>query len=181
MSDSGHDLHASNRRLALKLGIVAVLALGFGFALSPLYDVFCRLAGINGKVEQFSTPPSHIKADRSRWIQVQFMSQPMPEMPIEFRPSQPSLRINPGDIILARYWVKNPTNTVLTGNAVPSISPGAATRHFKKIDCFCFREQTLAPGEERELAVTFWVDPALPHSITDITLSYAFYAVAGKS
>ncbi len=181
MSDSRPDLRASNRRLALKLGVVAVMALGFGFALAPLYDVFCRITGINGKVEQFFTPPSNIKVDSSRWIQVQFMSQPMPEMPIEFRPRQTSLRINPGDIILAHYWVKNPTNTTLTGNAVPSISPGAAMQHFKKIDCFCFREQTLAPGEERELTVAFWVDPALPLSITDITLSYAFYGLVRKS
>lgn len=175
------DLRTANRRLALKLAAAAVLALGFGFALSPLYDAFCRLTGINAKVGQFAPPPGDIKVDHSRQIEVRFMSQPMPGLPVEFRASQPSLSIHPGDIILARYWVKNPTNATLTGNAIPSISPGEANAHFKKIDCFCFREQTLAPGEERELAVTFWVDPALPRSVTDITLSYAFYAAVKKS
>lgn len=174
-------LGAANRRLAWKLGGVALLALGFGFALSPLYDVFCQLTGINAKVERFNQPPARMKVDRSRSVQVRFLSQPMPGLPIEFRPAQPSLSIHPGDIILARYWVRNPTDTALKGNAVPSISPGGANAYFKKIDCFCFREQTLAPGEERELAVSFWVDSALPKSITDITLSYAFYAAVRKS
>jgi cytochrome c oxidase assembly protein subunit 11 len=175
------DLRAANKRLAIKLGAVAVLALGFGFALSPLYDVFCQVTGLNGKTSQFSEAPRGIKVDRNRWVQVQFMSQPTPSLPVEFRPGQPSLRINPGDIVLARYWVKNLSNSTLAGNAIPSVSPGKAVEHFKKIDCFCFREQTLAPGEERELVVTFWVDPALPRSVTDITLSYAFFGAVKKS
>lgn len=181
MNDRQAELHAANRRLALKLGAFAVLALGFGFALVPLYDVVCKVIGINGRTENFAQAPVNVVVDPDRWVRVQFLSQPTPNLPVEFRPSQTSLRINPGEIVLARYWIKNISDTALTGNAIPSVTPDKAVEHFKKLDCFCFREQTLAPGEERELAVSFWVDPALPKAVTDVTLSYAFFATPKKS
>jgi cytochrome c oxidase assembly protein subunit 11 len=180
MSPLPIDRAAANRRLALRLGVVAVLSMGFGFALAPLYDVFCQMAGVNTKAERFAARPVGVKVDRNRWVTVEFMGQPMPGLPVVFRPSQDHLRINPGEIVLAKYLVRNPTNQTLLGQAVPSISPGNAGQHFKKIDCFCFREQTLAPGEEREMAVTFWVAPELPRGVTDITLSYAFYSSVKK-
>jgi cytochrome c oxidase assembly protein subunit 11 len=175
------ELRAANRRLALRLGALAVLALGFGFALAPLYDVFCQLTGINAETGRFAEPPKDLAVDKSRRVQVRFMSQQSPDLAIEFHPRQPSLSVNPGDIVLAYYWIKNLSDTALSGNAIPSVSPAQAVAHFKKIECFCFREQTLAPGEERELAVSFWVDPALPRAVTDVTLSYAFFGATRKT
>jgi cytochrome c oxidase assembly protein subunit 11 len=171
---------AANRRLAVRLGVVAVLSLGFGFALVPLYDVFCKAVGVNTKAEAYAALPNKSQLDRQRWVTVEFMGQPMPGMPVVFKPAQASLRVHPGEVVLARYVVRNPTDQVLHANAVHSISPGNAGQYFKKIECFCFKEQTLAPGEEREMPVTFWVDPGLPRSVTDITLSYAFYRSVQK-
>lgn len=171
---------AANRRLAIRLGVVAVLSLGFGFALAPLYDVFCQMVGVNTKTERFAARPVGVEVERDRWVTVEFMGQAMPGLPVVFKPAQNNLRVNPGDIVLAKYLVRNPTNQTLHGQAIPSVSPGNAGQHFKKIDCFCFREQVLAPGEEREMAVTFWVAPALPRGVTDITLSYAFYTSVKK-
>ncbi len=158
---------------------MAVGSLGLGFALAPLYNVLCRVVGINTRPEAATAGVARV--DASRWVTVEFMAQAMPGLPVVFIPVQESLRIHPGEVVQARYLVRNPTNERLSGQAIPSVSPGNAGQHFKKLDCFCFREQVFAPGEERELAVLFWLDPELPKGVTDITLSYAFYPSVKKA
>lgn len=174
-------LRAANRRLALKLVAAALAAFGFAFALVPLYDVLCRVTGLNGKTSQLpaAVAPGG-KVDRSRWITVEFMGNAMSGSSVEFRPSQAKLRVHPGELALATYVVKNPTNRPLVGQAVPSVSPGDAARYFKKIECFCFKQQIVNPGETREMPVTFVVSPELPQRIDAITLSYAFFNAEPK-
>lgn len=172
----------ANRRLALRLAAVSVVFLGFGFALVPLYDVFCRVVGINVQAAPAGDARPEGGIDTGRWVNIEFSSQVMAGLPVVFRPLQTHMRVNPGDVVAAKYLVRNPTDRELHANAVYSVSPGNAGAHFKKIECFCFQEQTLAPGEEREMPVIFWVDRKLAANVTDITLSYAFYSQpAGKA
>lgn len=171
------DPRRSNRRIARWLGLVAVLAFGFGFALVPLYDVICRLTGLNGKpsgsqVEAASVPQT---VDRTRRVRVELMATAMPGASWDFRPKQHQVEVYPGEVVTTTYVVKNPTNAPIVGQAIPSVSPASAAEHLKKLDCFCFRKQEIAPGEVREMPVTFFVSPAISERDNSITLSYAFF------
>lgn len=178
---NGEGLRQANRRLAMKLAVVAVGALAFGFALVPLYNVLCEVTGLNGKINAEAARPAAVKLDRSRWVTVEFGGNVMPGLSWEFRPQQPSMRVHPGEIVRASYYAKNPTNQTIVGQAVPSVSPGLAAQHFKKLDCFCFRQQALEPGVTREMGLTFIVSPALPEEVRTITLSYAFFPAINGS
>ncbi|MGE5027661.1 MAG: cytochrome c oxidase assembly protein [Betaproteobacteria bacterium] len=172
---NGEGLRRANRRLAVKLAVVAVGALAFGFALVPLYNVLCEVTGLNGKTSADAARPAAVKVDRSRWVTVEFGGNAMTGLSWEFHPQQSSMRVHPGEIARASYYAKNPTNQSLAGQAVPSVSPGLAAQHFKKLDCFCFSRQVLGPGATREMGLTFMVSPALPPEVRTITLSYAFF------
>lgn len=167
---------AANKRLALKLlGLVAAAVL-FAFALVPLYDVFCDLTGLNGKTnDRPAAVQKSLKVDETRWVTVEFTSSVMPGLAWNFYPKQSSMRVHPGQIEMALYMAKNMTNAAVVGRAVPSVSPAKATPHFKKIECFCFRQQELKAGESREMPVRFYVSPDLPEDVRTVTLSYAFY------
>jgi cytochrome c oxidase assembly protein subunit 11 len=178
---NGEGLRQANRRLAIKLAVVAVGALAFGFALVPLYNVLCEVTGLNGKINAEAASPAAVKVDRTRWVTVEFTGNVMPGLSWEFRPQQPSMRVHPGEIVRANYYAKNPTNQTLVGQAVPSVSPGLAAQHFQKLDCFCFRQQALEPGATREMWLTFIVSPALPEKVRTITLSYAFFPATNGS
>ena len=165
----------AHRRLALRLAAVAAGAFAFGFALVPLYGVFCRVTGLNGKTNDTPALASRAQVDASRTIHVEFSATPMPGATWDVQPDQAEVAVHPGQIVTATYTVRNPTGVALHGRAVPSVSPGEDARYLTKIDCFCFRPQTLAPGERRQLPVTFYIDPAMPDHHTSMTLSYAFY------
>lgn len=184
---------ARNRALVAKLLLAAAAAFGFAFALVPLYDVFCEVTGFNGKTRGTgkteiargfaigglakSAPPSHI--DRTRTVRVEFTGTVMPGLPWDMRPLTPALDVNPGDPQQVRYLVRNTSDRPVVGHAVPSVSPGQAAQHFEKIECFCFSQQALGPGEARELPLVFIVKPAVDRDIAHITLSYAFFNAAG--
>ncbi|BAN36459.1 cytochrome c oxidase assembly protein CtaG/Cox11 [Sulfuricella denitrificans skB26] len=140
---NGEELRRANKRLALKLGAVAIGALGFGFALVPLYNVFCEATGLNGKTNAESVAPVAVKVDKSRWVTVQFTGTMMPGLSWEFHPQQTSVRVHPGEITRVSYYAKNPTNQTVVGQAVPSVTPGQAAQHFIKLDCFV---QAAGPG-----------------------------------
>lgn len=174
-------------RLVGKLLLVVAAASAFGFALVPLYDVLCKVTGFNGKtvggfgargLNAGAEPPSRI--DRSRIVTVEFTGTVMPGLAWEMRPLQNSLDLHPGEPQQVRFLVRNTSDRPLTGQAVPSVSPGQAAQHFDKIDCFCFAQQTLAPGEARELPLVFIVKPELDDKVRTITLSYAFFNVAPR-
>lgn len=172
---NAEELRKANKRLALKLGVVVIAALGFAFALVPLYNVFCNITGLNGKTNSEAVHPLASKVDKSRWVTVEFTGNVMPGLSWEFHPKQLSQRVHPGEIMVATYYAKNSTNQAIVGQAVPSITPGLAAQHFKKLDCFCFKQQTLGPGVTRELTLTYIISPQLSKDVRTLTLSYAFF------
>ena len=165
-----------NRRLALKLGIVALAMFGFGYALAPMYDFMCQALGLNGKTGRVEAPVAAAKpVDASRTVTVEFTGLATTGLPWEFKPMTRKLEVHPGATQEVKYWVRNTGNETITGQAVPSVAPGVTAAHFKKIECFCFSQQTLKPGEAREMPVRFVVDPALDKNVQTITLSYTFF------
>ena len=180
----------SHRKLLIKLLAVIALAFVFGFALVPIYDVFCQVTGLNGKTggakpgslgisgisNPVTTPPSSI--DRSRTVTVEFIGTVMPGLPWEITALTSSLDLHPGELHQAKFRVHNLSDKTIVGQAIPSVSPGMAAQHFEKLDCFCFAQQTLSPGETKEMPLTFIVKPELDKDIRTITLAYAFFIVA---
>jgi len=180
---SGPDLGAQNRRLALRLAGVALFFTAFGFLMVPLYDVFCTLTGFNGKT---NTAPAVVEAntqvDAERWVTVEFLSHTLPGSGLQFKPEVFSQRINPGAIQRVNYTITNTSKRTFVGQAVPSVTPAAATSSFEKLDCFCFSQQTFAPGETRVLPVVFVLHPKLDRDVQTVTLSYTFFeAPAGAT
>jgi cytochrome c oxidase assembly protein subunit 11 len=167
----------ANRRLAWWLALTAAGFLGFGFALVPLYNTFCELTGLNGKTRDAADVQANTRADTARWVTVNFTSTVMPGLPWRFEPGQRSMRVHPGEVATAFYVATNLDNRRLDGQAVMSVSPEVAARHFKKLECFCFTRQALQPGETHKLPLAFYVTPDLPDDVRTITLSYAFFPV----
>ena len=174
---SSRDMHsAHNSRLAWRLSLIVLAGLLFGFAIAPIYDVMCKRYGLNGRADSVATNfDKTIKIDKSRWVTVLFTGNTMPGLAWTFQPKQSSMRVHPGEISLNSYIAKNTANTSELGVAVPSVTPEIAMLSFKKIECFCFKQQTLKAGETREMPVMFYVRPDLPSDISELTLSYAFY------
>lgn len=162
--------------MAWKLSIIVFGGLLFSFAVAPLYDVMCREFGINGRADGNATAfDKTIKIDKSRWVTVIFTGNTMPGLGWTFQPKQTTMRVHPGEITLTSYFAKNNGQDSQLGVAVPSISPEIGTLYFKKIECFCFKQQTLKAGENKEMPVMFYVKPDLPADVNTLTLNYAFY------
>jgi cytochrome c oxidase assembly protein subunit 11 len=154
-------------------GVVGMFA--FGFALVPLYDVFCEITGINGKTSgRYETGVSN-QVDENRTVTVQFLASNGPGMSWEFRPVQRSVKVHPGEAVTVNFYAANPTDHAMVGQAVPSLSPSEGTLYFHKTECFCFNQQPLDAGESVEMPLVFIVDPELPEHITKLTLSYTLY------
>jgi cytochrome c oxidase assembly protein subunit 11 len=169
---------AANRRTMKKLAVIALGMFGFGFALVPFYEKICEVTGIRSVLTPDALP-SNTQVDTSRWVTIEFDSNT--HSPAwAFRPVQRSVQIHPGALTSVAYEIRNTRERPVTGQAVPSFGPQVAGRYFKKMECFCFRSQTLAPGEVREMPVVFVIDPALPADVTTITLSYTFFEVEGR-
>jgi cytochrome c oxidase assembly protein subunit 11 len=171
---------AANRVLLRKLGIIALAMFGFGFALAPLYEKFCQVTGIRNLLVADHVPAANTQVDLSRTVIVEFDSN-IHKLPWTFRPVAGHMDVHPGELQHAVYEVRNNLDRPVTGQAIPSYSPQLATRYFKKLQCFCFEQQTLAPGEVRQMPITFVVDPELPKDVGTITLSFTFFEVAGRN
>ena len=154
---------------------VVVGMFGFGFALVPLYDVFCEVTGLNGKTGDNPVVVNTLQVDTSREIEVEFVASLNEGMPWEFKPLQHSVTVHPGQPTRIEYVAINRTDETITGQAVPSVSPGQAAEYFQKKECFCFTEQKLEPGEEKRMPVIFVVDPELPDDVSQLALSYTFF------
>ncbi len=168
--------NVSNRRLIGRLVLLVFAMFGFGFALVPLYDVFCDITGLNGKtgtVDARLVPADAV--DRTRVITVEFTGNTAGGLPWDFRPSVAKMEVHPGALTRTTYVARNTSSRAVIGRAIPSVTPGEAAAHFKKTECFCFTEQTLEPGEVKEMSVQFVVESDLPPGINTITLSYAFF------
>lgn len=182
-SRRGRDLVTDNRRLLLRLGLSALVMFGFGFLLVPFYEKICDVTGINNflrpEAEAGALAVGNTQVDRNRTITVQFDAN-LHDLPWRFQPLQRSVQVHPGELVHIDYEVSNTRTEPITGQAVPSYGPQLAGRYFRKMDCFCFTQQTLAPGERRTMPVVFVVDAELPDDVNTITLSYTFFEVRGR-
>lgn len=169
-------VQAENRRLSTRLAIVAVGMFGFAFALVPFYNEICAALGVNS----FGAPEAvNTQVDRSRTVTIELDSN-VHNMAWRFKPLVNHVEVHPGELMTVEYEVVNVRSVAVTGQAVPSYGPQIAGNYFKKLDCFCFTQQTLQPGESRRMPVTFVVDPKLPKDLKAIAVSYTFFEVEGR-
>jgi len=165
-------------RLVLKLTIVTLLAFGFGFALVPLYSVFCSVTGAGDKrdlVQASAAPAAAAQLDTSREVTIEFLATLPTVGSWDFKPEQRSIKVVPGRLYEAKFFAANETGKPTWAQAVPDIAPSSATPFFHKTECFCFTPQHFSVGEGRDMSVRFFVDPALPKYVDRITLAYTFY------
>lgn len=169
-------LKQANRRIVTRLLTATCLMFAFGYALVPLYNVFCEVTGLNGKTGRVTQAEVSAGAvDESRLVTVEFVTNVNAGMPWEFRPVTNKISVHPGAETLVEFVASNTAVFPVTGSAVPSVAPNSAARYFNKTECFCFSQQALGPGETRRMPVRFVVDPKLPESVTVLTLAYTFF------
>jgi cytochrome c oxidase assembly protein subunit 11 len=171
-----------NRRMLKKLLVVALGMFGFGFALVPLYNKVCEVAGLRALWQpgQAEAAAANTQVDLTRTVTVEFDSN-IRMLPWTFKPLAASVEIHPGELTQMVYEVSNTLAEPVTGQAVPSYGPRLAAQYFRKLECFCFTQQTLAAGEVRRMPVVFVIDPNLPKDVNTITLSYTFFRVDGAN
>jgi len=173
-----HDTTRRSRRLAWQLALAAVMMIGFGFAMVPLYRVVCQYTGFNGTTDRIDrTAAAARRIDGTRLVTVEFVAATSASLPWDFRPDLRRIQVHPGQVILATFHVRNVSGDGIIGQAVPSITPSVAAPYFHKIECFCFSRQPLAAGESRTMPVQFVIDPDLPPDIATLTLAYTFFNV----
>lgn len=150
----------------------------FAWALVPLYDLFCEITGLNGKTGgQYVFDPASTQPDKSRLVKVNFITNTNGGMTWEFWPEHGGVRVHPGELREVSFFVKNTTDKVMMGQAIPSLVPFSATQYFHKTECFCFEQQVLQPGEEMEMPMRFIVGRELPKNVQSISLSYALFDI----
>jgi cytochrome c oxidase assembly protein subunit 11 len=169
-----------NLTMLSKLLVIALVMFGFGYALVPIYKQICELTGVN-----ILTPKdisikeiSNSQIDRTREVTVEFDANT--QGPWRFRPTVSSLKVHPGEMAQIMYEVVNKQSYKMEAQAIPSYAPQQAAAYFKKMDCFCFKQQTLEANEARQMPVVFYIDPDLPKDVKTITLSYTFFEVGLK-
>jgi cytochrome c oxidase assembly protein subunit 11 len=180
---------ADNWRMLGKLAVIVALMFGFGYALVPMYRAICDALGINvltvadqrknAGLFGAKKPTENTQVDTSRTITVEFDANS--RGPWDFKPAVSSVQVHPGQLATVMYEFRNVQNRQMAAQAIPSYAPKHAGAHFNKLECFCFNEYTLAPGETKQWPVVFIVDPKLPKDVTTITLSYTFFEVGGKT
>ena len=169
----------ANRQLMTRLLVVAVGMFGFGFALVPFYEKICEVTGIRNILKADKATPENTQVDTTRSVVMDFDSN-VQKLPWTFKPLQGTVSVHPGAVTQVVYEVRNTLDRPVTGQAIPSYHPQRAAGYFKKLDCFCFTQQTLGPGEVRRMPVVFVIDPEMPRDVDAITLSYTFFEVAGR-
>lgn len=174
-----------HRRLVTILLLTTMGMFGVGFAMVPLYKLVCSVTGINSISQNSSRvleKDLQLKeVDMTREIIVQFDVTLNEELPFEVSPKVKQLRVRPGEPVVTAYIAKNLSQRTIVSQAVPGVTPWQATEFFHKIECFCFSQQTLVGGEEKEMGLRFIVDPDLPKDITVLTLSYTFMDTAQEA
>lgn len=179
-------LHRDNRQLLLKLAVVVALMFGFGYAMVPLYRAICTALGINvlslaerqTALAEKGVANGNGQIDYSREITVEFDTNA--RGPWDFKPAVRHLTVHPGELTQVMYEFRNVQDRTMSAQAIPSYAPMQASAHFNKLECFCFSEYTLRPGESRQWPVVFVIDPRLPRDVKTVTLSYTFFEVPGK-
>jgi cytochrome c oxidase assembly protein subunit 11 len=177
-------LKAENRKMVGKLAVVAAGMFLFGYALIPIYKHICEMTGINilalgeKQVPGGSTAAANTQVDRSRTITVEFDANA--RGPWQFKPAVATIHVHPGELATVMYEFQNVQDRRMSAQAIPSYAPRNAAAHFNKLECFCFEQYTLAPGEKKQWPVAFVIDPKLSKDVTTITLSYTFFEVGAK-
>ena len=169
-----------NLRLFGKLAVIAAVMFGFGWALIPLYNKICEVTGINSLTRTDKGAADFAKNtqdDTSRTVTVEFDANA--RGPWRFKAETNAIQVHPGELATVLYDVVNTHDKPVAGQAIPSYAPQHASRYFRKLECFCFRQQALAAGESKRFPVVFVLDPNLPKDVTTITLSYTFFEIAG--
>ena len=179
-------LQRENVVMVRKLAVVTAAMFAFGYALVPIYKSICELTGINIlALGEQSIPgvraalPANTQVDLSRSITAEFDANA--RGPWEFKPEQRSVVVHPGELTTVMYEFQNTQNRRMTAQAIPSYAPQQAQAHFNKLECFCFNQYTLDPGEKKSWPVAFVIDPKLSKDVKTITLSYTFFEVGGKT
>lgn len=178
-------LRRENFKMVGKLGVITLGMFAFGYALVPIYNAICEMTGINVlALAEREVPgarptlPANTQVDRTRSITVEFDVNA--RGPWQFKPAVRSLQVHPGELNTVMYEFQNVQNRTMAAQAIPSYAPKQSAAHFNKLECFCFNQYTLAPGEKKAWPVAFVIDPKLPKDVTTITLSYTFFEVGGK-
>jgi len=166
-------------KTCLKLFMLAVAMFGFGFAMVPLYNVFCSVTGLNGKTDNqaYKYKSVEAKVDTTRSITIQFLSTNNGGTAWPFKPSKTKVVVHPGEIAELSFYIRNPTGSNVIGQAIPSVTPFEVTGFLHKTECFCFTNQPLKPFEEKDMPLKIVLDPAIPKHIKKITLSYTLFDV----
>jgi cytochrome c oxidase assembly protein subunit 11 len=175
-------LIAANRRMVVKLVVVTIMMFGFGYALVPIYRTICEALGVNvlSRTELLGDgeAAANTQVDATRTVTIEFDANA--RGPWDFKPRQASIDVHPGELATVMYEFRNRQNRTMAAQAFPSYAPNVAMAHFKKLECFCFTEHVLKPGEAKQWPVVFYIDPKLPRDVRTITLSYTFFEVGGK-
>ena len=179
-------IKSENWKMVGKLGVITLGMFGFGYALVPIYKHICDALGINvlaGAERQIpgqsNAGPLNTQVDRSRTITVEFDTNV--RGPWKFKPAVRHIEVHPGELATVMYEFENVQDRTMAAQAIPSYAPKQSAAHFNKLECFCFNQYTLAPGERKEWPVAFVIDPKLPKNVNTITLSYTFFEVGGKT
>ena len=180
------DLRLENFRMVGKLAVIAAGMFAFGYALVPIYKHLCEVTGINilalGEQQVPGVSASrraNTQVDESRLITVEFDANA--RGPWDFKPEKNAIQVHPGELTTVMYTFRNVQNRTMAAQAIPSYAPHQAASHFNKLECFCFNQYTLAPGESRQWPVTFVIDPKLSRDVSTITLSYTFFEVGSST
>ena len=175
-------LRHENLKMVFKLGVITLGMFAFGYALVPMYKAICEATGINVlAIGERQVPgnavarPANTQVDASRTITVEFDTNV--RGPWKFKPAVRSLQVHPGQLQTVMYEFQNVQDRSMAAQAIPSYAPKQAMAHFNKLECFCFTQYTLAPGEKKSWPVVFVIDPKLPKDVTTIPLSYTFFEV----
>lgn len=166
-----------NKTLIIKLMAIVLGMFGFGFALVPLYDVFCDLTGLNGKTSNTAAVYESVAIDETRLVTVEFITRTNTGMPWQFEVETQQVKVHPGEMNQVNFTAKNPASRAIIGQAVPSVSPGTAALYLNKTECFCFEQQILQAGEKITMPMRFYVDPQIPKDMTYFTVQYTLYDV----
>jgi cytochrome c oxidase assembly protein subunit 11 len=172
-------LEAKNKSLSLRLGLIALGMFGFGFALVPFYYQICAAWQV-GYLDKPEERPANTQVDLARSVTIELDSNTH-NLNWRFQPSVRHVSVHPGEVAIVEYEVTNARPVAVTGQAVASYGPQRAAEYFKKMECFCFTQQTLQAGETRRMPVVFVIDPKLPKDVNSIALSYTFFEVEGRS
>ncbi len=168
-----------NQRLLRKLIVVALVMFAFGFALVPFYEKICEVTGINSLMKADAVENTQV--DRTRLLRVSFDANVRDQLPVRLIAPREVMQVHPGQLYHLEYLIENTSQQRQKVQAIPAYAPLQAAAHFKKLECFCFNQQTLEPGEKRKLPVVFIVDATLPAEVIDLTLSYTLFRVAGSN